>query len=87
MSLDTTISWSFVGTGALILIGFMKSYLAMLRLQESDFVNWGELSDAEEVEAQAQAGQLTRLMWATGTTALAALIWAERDWLAEWTAA
>jgi hypothetical protein len=47
-------------------------------------VNWGELSKAEEAEADALGPKMTRLIWAMGITALAALIWAERDRIAGW---
>ncbi len=83
MTLEGAISWGFIAAGALILIGFVRAFLVMLRLHESDMANWGELSDAEEAEADAQTRQLTRLMWAMGTTAIGALIWAERDWIAQ----
>ena len=39
---------------------------------------------AEEAEADALGPRMTRLMWAMGTTALGALIWAERDRLSDW---
>ena len=84
MTLSAAISWSFIGAGALILIGLVQCFLSTMRLHESDVVNWGELSKAEEAEADALGPRFSRLMWAGGATALGGLVWAERDRIAGW---
>lgn len=83
MMWEAAIPWAFIGAGALILFGLVRCFLSVLQLHESDIVNWGELSETEERQAQAIGPQMTRLLWAMGITALAALVWAERSRLAE----
>ena len=84
MTWDAAISWSFIGAAALILIGLVRCFVSTTRLHESDVANWGELSEAEEAEANALGPSMTRLTWAMGATALGALIWAERGRLSDW---
>lgn len=85
MSIETAISWGFIGTGFLLLAAFVRQYLIVLRLAEADAQRWGELTDWEERALDLVGPALTRLYWTTIAVTIAAVIWVAREPLGLWT--
>ena len=85
MSIETAISFGFVGTGFLLLAAFVRQYLIVLHLAEADAQRWGELTEWEERALDLVGPALTRLYWTTVIVAVAAAIWFARGPLGLWT--
>lgn len=81
MSIETAISWGFIGTGFLLLAAFVRQYLIVLHLAEADARRWGEFTEWEERALETVGPALTRLYWTTVIVAVAAAIWFTRDWI------
>ena len=85
MSIETAISFGFVGTGFLLLAAFVRQYLIVLHLAGADAQRWGELTEWEERALDLVGPALTRLYWTTVIVAVAAAIWFARVPLGLWT--
>ena len=87
MSIETAISYGFIGTGFLLLAAFVRQYLIVLHLAEADAQRWGELTEWEERALELTGPALTRLYWTTIVVTVAAALWFGRNWIgAVWAA-
>ena len=85
MSLETAISFGFIGAGFLLLAAFVRQYLIVLYLAEADARRWGELTEWEERALDLVGPALRRITWATIIVVVAAAIWVARGPLGLWT--
>lgn len=81
MSIESAISWGFVGAGFLLLAAFVRQYLIVLHLAEADMQRWGELEEWEERALDLVGPALTRIFWMTVVVSIAAAIWVGRNWI------
>ena len=81
MSIETAISYGFIGTGFLLLAAFVRQYLIVLHLSEADIQRWCELEEWEERALDLVGPALARIFWVTVIVSIAAAIWVGRNWI------